>query len=89
MLDGLGWISAAATQAAIPKDLPVHLLAGSQDPVGGSNGGLLALHKRYAALGIQDLSYKLYEGARHEMLNETNKEEVYGDLRGWLDAHRG
>lgn len=89
MLDGLGWISSAATQAAIPKDLPVHLLTGSQDPVGGANGGLLALHKRYAALGIRDLSYKLYEGARHEMLNEINRDEVYADLRAWLDARRG
>lgn len=48
--------------------------------------GFKALVDRYEKLGIRDLSYKIYDGARHETLNETNKEEVIQDLINWLES---
>jgi len=45
------------------------------------------VYKLYTKAGIKDVSMKLYENGRHEMLNETNREEVYKDVIGWLNAH--
>ena len=42
---------------------------------------------RYKALGLKDLTAKLYPGARHEILNETNRDEVHRDLLAWFDSH--
>ncbi|CAM5672401.1 hydrolase [Streptomyces spiroverticillatus] len=73
--------------ARIPADLPFHLAVGTEDPC---NQGMTLVHElledlRYA--GIEDLTWKGYEGARHEILNETNRAEVQDDLTAWLDKH--
>ncbi|MDZ7733661.1 MAG: hypothetical protein U5R31_11700 [Acidimicrobiia bacterium] len=60
------------------------VISGDQDPVGGFGEGVRALEARYAELGVDDLTVRLYEGARHELLNETNRDEVTDDLVGWL-----
>jgi alpha-beta hydrolase superfamily lysophospholipase len=73
--------------AAIRKDLPVYVFAGNSDPVGDMGNSPTALVDAYRSLGIKDLEFVLYPGARHEMLNETNREEVTGDLIVWLDKH--
>lgn len=72
--------------AKIRKDLPVYIISGTLDPVGG-NGKLVAkLYDIYSGLGIKDLNIKLYDDARHEILNETNKQEVYDDILAFLEA---
>ena len=70
----------------IPVGLPVLITAGSEDPV--SNGGktLKTLSRIYQDIGIQDVTLKLYENARHEILNETNKEEVKADILEWIES---
>ena len=70
--------------ARIPKTLPVKLIAGSEDPVcdGGRGSHLLAAHYREA--GLSDVTTLVYEGARHELLNETCREAVTADLLDWL-----
>ncbi len=70
--------------ARIPSRLPVLLIAGSEDPVcdGGRGTHLLADHYRKAGLG--DVTTLVYEGARHELLNETCREAVTADLLEWL-----
>jgi alpha-beta hydrolase superfamily lysophospholipase len=70
--------------ALIPKTLPIYVFSGSADPVFGGTG-LHRLEKRYRDAGIVDLTVRLYEGGRHEMFNETNRDEVIDDLLGWLD----
>jgi alpha-beta hydrolase superfamily lysophospholipase len=55
--------------------------------VGGNTLGIMPLIERYQSLGIQDVTYKFYPGARHEILHETNKDEVQQDILGWLDGH--
>lgn len=87
LLYGLRTIWSEGQEAKIPKDLPVYIFNGSMDAVGLYTKGVEALIERYRALGLKDLTHKFYEGARHEMLNELNKDEVYRDVIAWLDAH--
>jgi alpha-beta hydrolase superfamily lysophospholipase len=73
--------------AAIRKDLPVYVFAGNSDPVGDMGSSPTALVDAYRSLEIKDLEFVLYPGARHELLNETNREEATGDLIAWLNKH--
>jgi alpha-beta hydrolase superfamily lysophospholipase len=69
----------------IRKDLPLLLAAGSDDPVGGGGGQLVELlGGRYRDAGITDVTVRIYPGARHEIFNETNRDEVTADVIGWL-----
>jgi alpha-beta hydrolase superfamily lysophospholipase len=76
---------AGAPQPSVPSDLPVLVLNGSQDAVGGFSGGGAALVKAYEELGLTDVTYLGYEGGRHELFNETNRDEVLADLVAWLE----
>lgn len=72
---------------SIPKNLPLHFISGTADPVGGKGGkGIVQTCRAYQQIGLQDVSCKLYEGARHELLNETNKGEVTQDIIEWIFA---
>lgn len=70
-----------------PKKLPTLLLSGDNDPVTDFGRGALKVYERLLSAGVSDLQFQLYQGARHELLNELNKEEVYGDLVDWMQAH--
>ena len=73
--------------ARIPRDLPVYVFAGDKDPV---NQNLTALHellRRYTATGMGRVSSRFYPGARHETLNDINREQVTADLVAWLAAN--
>ena len=67
----------------IPADLPIYVFSGSADPVHGEEKGLRRLLDRYRAQ-VKDVDYRLYAEGRHEMLNETNRDEVIADLVDWL-----
>lgn len=71
----------------IPKDKPVYLFSGEEDPVGMKGDGVRLLYKQYQELGLKDVECKLYPGARHEILNEINRDEVTRDLINWLNSH--
>ncbi len=75
-----------ANEARIPHDLPVLIFSGEHDPVGGAMREPNALAARYRAHGMTDVTVKGYPGARHETLNETNRDEVMRDVIAWLDA---
>jgi alpha-beta hydrolase superfamily lysophospholipase len=68
-----------------PHDLPLLLMAGSEDVIGGEKGNVMLLNA-YKRVGLTDLELIVYEGARHEVFNETNKDEVMADLVSWLEA---
>ena len=68
----------------IRQDLPVYLFSGSEDPVGERLAGVRTLMDRYHRAGVCDTSFDFYEGARHEMLNETNRGEVRTNLLVWI-----
>lgn len=69
----------------IPKDLPVFILSGDHDPVGDFGQGAVKLKNRYENQRVKDVEMKLYKDARHELLNETNREEVILDIIRWLE----
>ena len=73
--------------AKISRNLPVYIFSGSADPVGDMGASPTALVNAYRNLGIVDLEFVLYPGARHETLNETNRDEVTDNLLSWLNKH--
>lgn len=70
----------------IRDDLPIYLFSGSEDPVGQELEGVQTLIDRYHKAGLYDISHDFYHGGRHEMLNETNREEVRARLLAWISA---
>ncbi|KAI9003872.1 alpha/beta hydrolase fold protein [Hyaloraphidium curvatum] len=71
----------------IRPDLPIFIFSGDRDPVGGPDGAFLELiGKRYKDAGISKTNVKLYPEGRHEMFNETNRDEVHADLLAWIDS---
>jgi len=76
-----------AEMGKIRKGLPVYVFSGSADPVGDMGASPAALIVAYRHLGIEDLETVLYPDARHETLNETNREEVQASLVSWLQRH--
>lgn len=75
--------------AKIPKDKPVYIFGGEQDPVGLQGKGVRRLVALYEQLGLQNVEVRLYPGGRHEMLNESNRDEVSRDTADWLIRHTG
>jgi alpha-beta hydrolase superfamily lysophospholipase len=73
--------------AAIRPDLPLLIVSGSDDPLAGGGQLVQVLGQRYRDAGLADVTVTLYDGARHEILNETNRDEVTADIVAWLDAH--
>lgn len=71
----------------IPKSLPVFFIYGSEDPCGEYGVAVRKVIEQYKQLGIKDVSDKCYEGDRHELLNELDKETVMGDIYDWIDRH--
>ena len=69
----------------MPKDLPLLFLAGDADPVGEQGKGVKRTIDSLKAVGVKNIELKLYPGARHELLVETNKLEVFADIGNWLD----
>ena len=70
----------------IRDDLPIYVFSGSEDPVGQQLEGVRILIRRYESAGLYDIFHEFYPGGRHEMLNETNREEVQADLLAWISA---
>ena len=75
------------TVARIPKELPLFLVSGAEDPIGAFGIGVKKAYKSYVDAGIKDVTMKLYPGDRHEILNELDREKVYQDLLDWFTAH--
>ncbi len=69
----------------VPLSMPIFLISGSMDPVGDYSKGVKETYKNLKKTGHKNVSMKIYEGARHEILNETNREEVYADIIEWLN----
>jgi alpha-beta hydrolase superfamily lysophospholipase len=89
LFDGVLWTYRPRVMARIPKNLPVYLVSGAEDPVGGQGKGVKALAERYRTLGIDDVTLRLYPGGRHEMHNEINRDAVVSDIITWLDSYAG
>jgi len=87
LVDALPELSRPALQARIPKNLPVFIVAGAEDPVSRRTAGLQQLLRAYRVAGLTNVSHRFYPGARHEILNETNRDEVTRDIVAWIEAN--
>ena len=89
--DTIPMLFAAAGDLAAPQgirvDLPVLLTSGSDDPLAGGGQLVELLGQRYRDAGLTDVTVTVYPGARHEIFNETNRDEITADVIGWLRAH--
>lgn len=72
---------------AMPKDLPVLMTSGQEDPVGAYGSHVKKIYEEYLSIGIKDVTLKMYEGFRHEILNEVEKQKVYEDIYKWITDH--
>lgn len=86
MFTGIKYISSMKNLDRIKTTLPVYFLAGDADPVGDYGKGVVKAYNSFLKAGLADVSLKLYHGARHEILSEPNKAEVYADILAWLRA---
>jgi alpha-beta hydrolase superfamily lysophospholipase len=69
----------------IRPDLPILVFSGDADPLAGGGALVELVGSRYRDAGVEDVTVILYPGARHEIFNETNRDEVTADLLAWLD----
>lgn len=77
-------LASPASLAAISKDLPIYIFSGDRDPLAADFGALGPLIERYRAAGLSP-HVRLYPGARHEVLNELNRDEVVAGLLDWCE----
>jgi alpha-beta hydrolase superfamily lysophospholipase len=88
-LDVIGSVRLSAQNAniaAIPKSLPVNIVAGGKDPSSAKGEAMLRLAGRLRDAGLTDVSAKVYPDTRHEGLNEINRDRVMADFADWLDT---
>lgn len=84
-----GSLIAASSKAlkSTPANLPILLISGMADPVGGENAiEVKNLYEAYRKNGKTKVDLKLYENARHELLNDINRDEVMTDILNWINA---
>ncbi len=84
MIRGIGYIQKKKNIDKIPKTLPLYMFSGDMDPVGEYGKGFMKVYDGLVAAGCR-VEKKLYPGGRHEMLNETNKEEVKNDALAFIE----
>ncbi len=88
MLEGIARNQKKENLAKMPKELPVLFIAGTRDPVGANGKGVKQSFDAFRKAGMRDVALKLYEGDRHEVLNEKDKAKVWADVLAWLEAKR-
>ncbi|MBV8474460.1 MAG: alpha/beta hydrolase [Hyphomicrobiales bacterium] len=82
LLDVLPSLLTPAALARVPRSLPIYIMSGERDPVGAN---LKSLIDAYRGAGLNP-TVRLYPDARHELLNETNREAVKADFLGWIEG---
>ena len=86
MMTGLITIGGREHMAKMNRDMPVLFIAGGADPVGNWGKDIPKVAGLFRAAGMKDVTEKLYPGARHEVLNELNREEVWNDVLSWIES---
>lgn len=84
LLGGLNEMSKTATFKQIPSNLPIYIISGDADPISRYGKGVRALEQKLRAVGVVHVTSQLYPQARHELLNEINKQEVFNNLHQWI-----
>ena len=89
MMGGIKFITNQKNIGRMNKEKPIYFMSGDADPVGENGKGVTRAYQAFCKAGLHDVTIRLYPGGRHEMLNETNKEQVYRDILNWLNAKIG
>ena len=84
MLEGVAAAADPERLAAIRSDLPILVVSGDADPLAGGGALIDLVAQRYRDAGIADVTVHRYPDARHEVFNETNRDEVTADVLAWL-----
>ena len=87
LFEMLSLVNAKKWYSSFPKQLPALVISGDCDPVGDFGKGVRYVYDNLKKNGAK-VDLKLYEGARHELFNETNREEVFSDLISWIEGVR-
>lgn len=87
LTDGLLKIHKAKNIKKIPSELPVLAIYGSDDPVGNYGKSIEKLLEIYRKNGLKNVSSKIYNGDRHEILNEDDSEQVVKDVFNWIEKN--
>jgi alpha-beta hydrolase superfamily lysophospholipase len=77
------WVAVARSCDSVPRDLPIYVISGAHDPVSAGTKALMPMLEQFRVAGLK-LESKFYPEARHELFNETNRDEVTGDLLAWM-----
>ena len=85
MLTGISMNQRKENLEKMDKALPVLFVSGMQDPVGAMGEGVLRCIDAFKRAGLKNVTIRLYPEGRHEMLNETNRTEVYADILSWME----
>lgn len=85
MLTGVKFVTDQSNIDKMSKEQPIYFMSGDSDPVGDYGKGVDRAYNAFCKAGLHDVMIRLYPGGRHEMLNETNKEQVYQDILNWLN----
>lgn len=73
--------------SGMDPETPLLVFSGNMDPLGERGKGVRRVYEQYVKEGVADAQLFLYEGGRHEMLNEINRQQVFDDVLGWLNDH--
>ena len=85
MMKGIYFIQQKQNLLKMKKDLPVHFIAGGEDPVGSFGKGIHKCVAEFKKAGMTEVSSRIYPLCRHEILNEINKEEIFEDVGQWIE----
>lgn len=85
ILRGLDFITGQRNIEKMPKDLPVFMISGADDPVGELGQGVIRAYKAFLKADMKDVSLKLYPNLRHEIMLEVDRDEVMSDVLNWLN----
>ncbi len=89
LFTALGESNSKSWYSSYPIYLPTLVMSGDSDPVGNYGKGVREVYDGLSNAGVLNLRLKMYEGARHELFNETNREEVFLDIYNWLISQTG
>jgi alpha-beta hydrolase superfamily lysophospholipase len=84
MLDALTSIASTQALNKIDKTKPIYVISGTEDPVGENSKGVKRLLAAYEKHGFTNITGKFYPEARHELFNESNRDEITDDFIKWV-----
>ncbi len=85
LFTGVRYINSTEAFNKTIKNIPILMISGDKDPVGACGKGVTKVYNKLKQSGVEDITLKLYEEGRHEILNETNRNDVYNDIIQWIE----